>query len=341
MFVAGISMRKIAEHFGTNHSAISKMLKSQGYTSDFRKKLDEEDILQRYNDGKSAANISKTLKVSNDVVLRVLRSKGIKTNKDLDLDIDEIKKLYQDDNFSTVRIAEIMEVHPTTINQRLKNAGLDVRSREDCARKYKFDESYFDSIDSEKKAYWLGFLFADGYVKSNMRDVGATLKAADSGHLEKLKEDLKYNGPIRFYEHNTTFGLCKYSRLELASRNMAANLIAHGCTPKKTHNLEGPIGLPDDLVRHFCRGMVDGDGYIGVYLNHSTVEIVGDKKLLDWMKLVSPIKLDDPRPHKSIWRIRTRVSQTIEYIEWMYADVQVALDRKADKAREAMERFKK
>jgi intein-encoded DNA endonuclease-like protein len=341
MFVAGISMRKIAEHFGTNHSTISKVLKSQGYTSDFRKKLNEEDILEKYADGKSAASIAKSLKVSNQVVLRILRLNGIKTDKNLDLDVDEIKKLYSDENLSTVKIAEMMEVHPTTINQRLKKAGVEIRSREDCAKKYKLNESYFDQIDSEEKAYWLGFLFADGYVKSNMRDVGLALKIDDSNHLEKLKLQLEYDGPVRSYEGNTTFGPYKYARLELASRSLAASLIAHGCTPRKTHNLEEPIGLPDELFRHFCRGVVDGDGYIGVYSNYSTVEIVGDKKLLDWMKLVSPVNIDEPRPHKSIWRIRTKANQSIEYIEWMYSNARVSLDRKADLAKKAMERFKK
>lgn len=341
MFVAGISMRKIAEHFGTSHATISKILKSQGYTSDFRKQLDQEVILEKYKDGKTAASIARELKVSNEVVLRILRLNGVKTNKDLDLDVDELKNLYLDQELSTVQIAEMMEVHPSTVNQKLKKAGVEIRSREECAKKYKMDESYFSTIDSEDKAYWLGFLFADGYVKSNMRDVGVTLSANDASHLESLKAGIQYDGPIRVYEHNTTFGLCKYARIEVASRTMAADLMAHGCIPRKTHILEGPIGVPDELVRHFCRGVVDGDGYIGVYEKNSTVEIVGDKRLLDWMRSVAPINIDSPKPHKSIWRIRTKTNQSVEYIKWLYEDAKVSLNRKAIKAKDAIERLKK
>ena len=31
-------------------------------------------------------------------------------------------------------------------------------------KKYNFDEHYFDVIDCQEKAYWLGFICADGYI---------------------------------------------------------------------------------------------------------------------------------------------------------------------------------
>jgi hypothetical protein len=31
-------------------------------------------------------------------------------------------------------------------------------------QKYKINEDFFQEIDTEEKAYWLGFLYADGYI---------------------------------------------------------------------------------------------------------------------------------------------------------------------------------
>ena len=51
----------------------------------------------------------------------------------------------------------------------------------------KFDINYFDNINSFKKAYWLGFLSADGSLKNNK----VQICLSDRDHIEKFKEDLK------------------------------------------------------------------------------------------------------------------------------------------------------
>ena len=35
-----------------------------------------------------------------------------------------------------------------------------------ASKKYFYDDNYFEKIDSEDKAYYLGFLYADGYVNN-------------------------------------------------------------------------------------------------------------------------------------------------------------------------------
>jgi len=38
-------------------------------------------------------------------------------------------------------------------------------SRECATRKLEFNDRFFDVIDTEQKAYWLGFIFAEGSIK--------------------------------------------------------------------------------------------------------------------------------------------------------------------------------
>lgn len=54
-------------------------------------------------------------------------------------------------------------------------------------RKYIVDD-VFEKIDTEEKAYWLGFLFADGYVGTNDNSVGLGLAIKDIEHVKKFKK---------------------------------------------------------------------------------------------------------------------------------------------------------
>ena len=49
--------------------------------------------------------------------------------------------------------------------------------------KYSFDRNYFKEINTEEKAYWLGFIAADGCVSAKMNSIRVDLKSADVGHL--------------------------------------------------------------------------------------------------------------------------------------------------------------
>ena len=55
---------------------------------------------------------------------------------------------------------------------------------------YKANYRTFKIIDSAEKAYWLGFIAADGcvYVREKNATVWLQIKAEDRKHLEKFKE---------------------------------------------------------------------------------------------------------------------------------------------------------
>ena len=63
--------------------------------------------------------------------------------------------------------------------------------------KYKRNSDVFEKIDTEEKAYWLGFLYADGYINEKRKFVDIGLKRSDRGHLEKFRQFLESDVPIR------------------------------------------------------------------------------------------------------------------------------------------------
>ena len=122
-----------------------------------------------------------------------------------------------------------------------------------------FDESVFDVIDTEEKAYWLGFMCADGTISSSPENpevktefkIELSLASKDLSHLEKFAAFIKYRKAI--YCDN------KRCRIFLNSERMWKSLYKHGCIPQKTLKLQFPV-LDQPLIRHFIRGYWDGDG---------------------------------------------------------------------------------
>lgn len=131
--------------------------------------------------------------------------------------------------------------------------------------KYTQDNNYFQKIDTERKAYWLGFLYADGCV-TNQKSTGAgralilNIHRDDSYLLEEFIKDLKSNRSIDIDGRG-------YARLSVSNKRLVEDLINLGCVPRKSLILKFPTEdiVPSKLINHFIRGYMDGDGCISVY----------------------------------------------------------------------------
>jgi len=129
-------------------------------------------------------------------------------------------------------------------------------------RKYFFNQSFFNLIDSESKAYWLGFILADGSVRlSNLRgDLRITVHNKDADHLNKFSNLIGYDGNLYRHPNESSTTISLYSRL------MVNDLVQLGVVPNKT-GIECLPKIEGGLLRHLVRGIFDGDGTIGCYNN--------------------------------------------------------------------------
>lgn len=110
----------------------------------------------------------------------------------------------------------------------------------------KFNEHIFDVIDTEEKAYWLGFIFADGSISSNpikgekkARYVfEISLKGDDSYHLEKFNKFMEYDGNNVKVSNSKCGGkLFKRCRWMIANKHLWETLNSYGCVPNKSLTL--------------------------------------------------------------------------------------------------------
>ncbi|SRR5258707_7365958 len=131
-----------------------------------------------------------------------------------------------------------------------------------------FNEHYFDQVDSEAKAYWLGFIFADGCVLWNERTgnyaLQVGLQGRDIDHLVILEKDLGGSRSPDTDPRNGTVRLVWYSK------TLAKQLINLGIEPRKSGTERLPSFSPP-LARHFWRGVFDGDGCLTTQLKSPTL----------------------------------------------------------------------
>lgn len=103
---------------------------------------------------------------------------------------EEAEKLFLEGK-TYIAIAKELGVGKKSVSHWIRKAGhktdpKNVRNTKPL-RTYSLDENVFEVVDTEEKAYWLGFLYADGYVSDAKNDIEIGLAEKDAAHLEKAK----------------------------------------------------------------------------------------------------------------------------------------------------------
>ena len=218
-------------------------------------------------------------------------------------------------------------------------------SRTKRKNKYTFDEEYFDDITSEHQAYWLGFLYADGYIlskrirpnkKNESQSFGFAISEKDSELFDKFKQDLNATNPIHYYKGsgfntNNTIG-----RILLTSQHTVDSLKKYGVIENKTFFLKEPP-ISKELFPAFLRGYSDGDGSIIIdKRNKYQWQLLGTKELLTSIQnfFGTNIKLYQRFPERDNNNYTLHYYgnlQVVRFLNIIYKDATIFLQRKYDK----------
>lgn len=172
--------------------------------------------------------------------------------------LKELATAYYAHRITRDKIETEMGYSRPTIERLLKLHGLWQRKTEHT-KHYPFDETFFDTIDTEEKAYHLGFIMADGCVyigKKNDHLLRVHIHRDDDKVILDLIRVLKLPKPPTYSG--------RYVEIKVFSKRIVNSLIRLGCTPRKSLTLRFPTSdqVPDRLIHHFIRGYFDGDGTI-------------------------------------------------------------------------------
>ncbi|HET9223815.1 MAG TPA: hypothetical protein VFO07_14985, partial [Roseiflexaceae bacterium] len=115
---------------------------------------------------------------------------------------------------------------------------------------------YFKVINTDEKAYWLGFLAADGSIFCNSRQYSVTLdlQPGDMHWVERFRDAIAPGATITRHGSRS----CSVS---IGSKEMVQDLIALGIGPRKSSTLEWPR-ISESFVAPFLLGYFDGDGWL-------------------------------------------------------------------------------
>lgn len=253
-------------------------------------------------------------------------------------ELDFLKKNYME--MCKSEIAEILKRTPSAIGLKASRMGF---------KKYPYfcNYHYFDVIDTEEKAYWLGFLTADGWI--NRRDdinagvVGVELQYGDINHLRKFNKSL--NGNYKITDRWRKCELSPYDKqnhfcmLRIFSITMYNSLVRIGFTNNKSFDCCIPQ-LKDNLYRHFIRGYFDGNGTICLSKNVIDVKFCTASNQLktDLIKILGEYEIfmhDYSYINENNVVIyvpeATSIKNKLKLLDYMYKDSTIYLDRKYKK----------
>lgn len=280
--------------------------------------LSTQDIANQFNI--STATISRVIRINNiprrhgnsgvklslederTIVEKYLNSTPLLTlQKEYKISYDRIKNIIS--KYTTEKISSAKRLNPTLI------------------------ENYFEIIDSNEKAYWLGWIISDGAItnqpEKNKYQLELTIKAEDEEILQLLAKDLGV--PNNVYSSGE-----KYKRFSLGSKKIIQDLAALGITQNKTFTVAVPIVEPK-FFPSLIRGLFDGDGGYTIYKRSSgqinrELNFCGNEQVVSWIRktLLNEIPTLKPKSieqEHSIKRIRWGSLNDIKLInQYLYAN---------------------
>lgn len=200
------------------------------------------------------------------------------------MDIRErVAELYSTSpNMTQKEVADYFGIGRDTVLKILLEFGITPRTytgdRSMVRRIRNFEFDFFDRRD-KVVAYWAGFFIADGHIHVGNTG-GASLicyvDSKDAWHMQKFYDDIRYQEPLKYRKDG-------YVGFELHYSRFKQQLPPWGIVPNKTKRFVAPTCLNREMLPHFLRGWIDGDGNLYVSGRGARLSIAsGNGASMEW-----------------------------------------------------------
>lgn len=261
--------------------------------------------------------------------------------------LNEAYKYMYDNNLGISAVARHFNVDRDTLSLRLKQRRGEIISRKNG--KLNVDSNYFEKINTEHKAYWLGFLIADGYVSDHGLEL--CLGECDKDHVEKFKTDIKSEHKISLKRTKLNDKIFNAYRLHIQDEKLTYDLHQLGLNKDKSNTAQIPFDdIPKEYMNHFIRGLFDGDGCVsranktGYCITICTTiseQIIHDITLLVKEELNIDVKYHISKNRNPIDIRIFKEDDVWKFYSWLYENSTVYLKRKYDKFADLRQKHEK
>lgn len=228
---------------------------------------------------------------------------------------------------TTTQIAKKYSCAECTVRRTCHRFGLNLPSKpiQKYARSHVFDTNFFSNIDTEQKAYILGFIAADGGLDRTW-GCKISLHPKDLDILQKIATAMNCNYGPKYVENNTRISLGLYSV------QLVKDLSKYGVVNNKTPQLPFAKNVPNEFVLDYMRGMFDGDGHFGSQRKNAgfvSGSKVFSEGFLSWYEDKYHTKPWSCIENGTKYRFRF-TNKDIQFIKDMYDHATIYLDRKME-----------
>ena len=306
--------------------------------------MTEQDIIKLYQDGKSITYLTNNSSYNYRQVRKIIADNGIpirggRKKKSLSEEQMQIlQQRYCEESEDLCVLAKEFGWDKETLRNLINELGLQKKTNNRINKRIKRD--YFSIIDSPNKAYILGLLFTDGCVDKKSKGQGRIrlqLQAQDKDILNKIKDELQIDTELILDPR----GKQCYS-LEFVDNQIFEDLSKYNIIPNKTYDVSHlPSNIPQQFLKDYIRGLIDGDGCIttsqdlstDVSLHFTTYHktIAEDfQKLID-INILHKEKSNQPF-YTSAWHVQWRgYKQVLTILNYIYQKADLYIERKYNK----------
>lgn len=210
------------------------------------------------------------------------------------------------------------------------------------AYKYNYNWDFFEN-ESEELYYFLGFVAADGYISDNEIEIG--LNEKDICLLEQFRDLIVPNKSLYYKEKTKSY------TLKISCKHLIPKIKEfYGMTSNKKHNELSFPNIPNEYLKHFIRGYVDGDGCIDTtkaYRKEKTyigprLRILGNEKFLNSLNEITKSQFQHKtnslrkKGKENVYVVTYNFKTAKNILHWLYDDCNIFLPRKQAKAFEVI-----
>lgn len=310
---------------------------------------EKQDIVKSFQEGKTFKELQDKYNAHYFTIKKVLEDYNVNTNNKrrwTEKQKKDIVRMYIEESKTIEDIKKKYTTHAREISKILRENNIDTSYYMNRRINRSINRDYFESIDTEEKAYLLGILMADGCVREKRTgQLYLSLELIDKEIIEFIKKELNLESKINISNRKrvhiknekTTY------RISVTDKKLCSDLTKYGIVPNKTVVTERLVqNIPFDLRKHYLRGLFDGDGSIGYYNNRWFISLVNNhSELLEdvglWIEELLGFKCPKVSKTSTSNKLTYSGKKAKEIMKLLYQNNKISINRKQKLADQAVQ----